>query len=237
MVVYFFTGLKSPKLDRNWVEDSRVLPDITISTSTIRVDNIRDWSYKTGEVVSKRYYSDSFDLNQVTGAHFLESPFGKWKGIAHTFFIFEFADGRNVSVSVEARKTVGSEYSPIKGIFHNYEVWYAWGSAGDFTTRRSVYWGDPLYKYPLLISTTTASQILADLARATEKLETEPQFYNTVLSNCTNLLADSANRVHPGSISWSYARIFAGFADEELYRLELIPHDKPFGEVQREHKI
>lgn len=245
-ITAFAVSLKTPELYRNWEDDSKILPHITISTSTststtpttVTVQNIRDWRYEKGKVISSNYYDDTFDLEKMKSASLLLNPFGKWEGVGHTFLIFEFEDGKKISVSIEARREKGEVYQAIKkGLFNEYEVWYAFGSPEDFTTRRAIYNNEDLYEYPLLISTTTAKAIFLDLSNTAKSLETKPVFYNTITSNCTNLLAESANRVKEGSIPWNKARLFTGYADNQLYDLKLIPHDKPFEEIYLEARI
>jgi len=229
--------LKQPSLDRNWTDDAKILPDVTISDSTINVKNLRDWRYKKSEVISDAYYEETFDLDKIDKAYFLLNPFGKWEGVGHTFFLFEFTDGKTVSVSVEARRPEGVSYGAVKGLFNNYEMWYTWGSAADLFSRRAIYHDEDLYMYPLLVTPRTVRGLFVDLAKTTESLETKAEFYNTVTSNCTNVLADSANRVNPGSIPWNWARIFTGYSDNKLYELELIPHDKSFDQIYEEARI
>ncbi len=232
MVIFtIFTFLKKPSLNKNWTDDAKILPDVTINTSTIEVKNIRDWRYEQGKIILNNFYNETFDLNKIEKAYFLLNPFGKWEGVGHTFFLFEFSDGKTVSVSVEARRSEGVDYSAIKGLFNNYEMWYTWGSAADLFSRRAIYHNEDLYMYPLLITPQTVRGIFEDLAKTTESLETKAQFYNTVNSNCTNVLADSANRINKGAIPWTWARIFTGYADNKLYDLKLIPNDKPFQEI------
>lgn len=237
VTLFLFVYTKKPSHERNWTEDAKILPDIMLSDSAVTVKNLRDWRYEQGEVLSKSYYDHTFDLNKIKSAYFLLNPFGKWEGVGHTFFVFEFTDGTSVSVSVEARRPEGVPYKAIKGLFNTYEMWYTWGSTADLLSRRAVYHNEDLYMYPLDITSTTARGLFVDLARATEELETVPQFYNTLTSNCTNVLADSANRVNPGSIPWNFARIFTGYADNKLYDLQLIPHDKPFEEIFAQARI
>jgi hypothetical protein len=232
-----FTLFKKPSMDRVWTDDAKILPDVTINEKNIEVQNLRDWRYERGVVISNSYYNETFDLDKIEKAYFLINPFGKWEGVGHTFFLFEFTDGKSVSVSVEARRPEGVGYGAIKGLFNNYEMWYTWGSAADLFSRRAVYHNEDLYIYPLIIKPETARGLFIDLAKTTESLETKPRFYNTVTSNCTNVLADSANRVNKGSIPWNFARIFTGYADNKLYELKLIPHDKPFEVIFEESRI
>lgn len=228
---------KKPSLNRDWTDDAFILPDVTFSTSTIQIDNLRDWRYQKGEVVSKDFYTETFDIEKIATTYFLLNPFGKWEGVGHTFFLFEFSDGKTIAISVEARRPKGVEYGAFKGLFNTYEMWYTWGSAADLFSRRAIYHDEDLYLYPLLISPKTAQGLFIDLAHATENLETKPEFYNTVFSNCTNVLADSANRVNKGSIPWTFAKIFTGYSDNKLYDLKLIPHDKPFDQIYKDARI
>ena len=71
----FFVSLKTPRHDRNWEDDSKILPHITISTSTVAVGNIRDWRYEKDKVVSMDYYDDTFDLEKIKGGIILEKNF------------------------------------------------------------------------------------------------------------------------------------------------------------------
>lgn len=229
--------LKIPSQNRDWSEESAILPDITISNSSLNIKKLRDWRYKNKEVVSRDYYEETFDLDKVSKTYLLFNPFGKWEGVGHSFFVFEFEDGKTVSVSVEARSEEGESYDAIRGIFNNYEVWYVFGSAADLMTRRAIFHQEDLYMYELKISTMSASALLRDLASTAEGLETEPGFYNTVTSNCTNLLADSANRVKKGSIPFHYSRLFTGYADNQLYDLGFIQNDKPFEEIFTQSRI
>lgn len=236
-VFILITLLKKPAQDRNWTDDAEVLPDITISDSKVKFDNLRDWRYKNKETISRDFYDEEFDLDLIENTYFLLNPFGKWEGVGHTFFLFEFSDGKTVSVSVEARREVDEKFGAIRGLFNNFEQWYTWGSAADLFSRRAIFHQEDLYMYKLNIKPETSRGLFIDIAKTTEKLETEPAFYNTAFSNCTNVLADSANRVNPGSIPWNWARVFTGFSDDKLYELKLIPHDKPFDEVFQKARI
>ena len=243
VALYFFLSQKTPSMDRDFEEASKILPDITFGTSSdsqmITISHLRDWRYEKGEVISREYYDDTFDLSKIEKTYLLFNPFGKWQGTGHSFFVFKFSDGKTVAVSVEARRETTEEYKPVRGVFNEYELWYAFGSAADFMTRRAIHYTEDneLYLYPLEVSTTSSRALFVDLASTAEKLETTPQFYNTITSNCTNLLADSANRVKKGSIPWSPSRLFTGYADDQLYKLGYIKNDKPFDEVFREAKI
>ncbi|HMP67262.1 MAG TPA: DUF4105 domain-containing protein [Candidatus Paceibacterota bacterium] len=235
--VVIVNNLKTPSNDREWSEESAILPSITINDSIIEVKNIRDWRYEKGSTLSKNYYDDTFDIDKIEKTWLLFNPFGKWEGVGHFFFVFEFEDGQDVSVSIEARREKDEDYKSWKGVFNKYELWYAFGSSADFMTRRVMLYDEDLYIYPLLISKESSKALFVDIVKTAKNLETEPQFYNTITSNCTNLLADAGNRVKQGSIPFHYSRLFTGFADNQLYDLGLIPNDAPFEEVYLRSRI
>lgn len=235
--IVIYDTLKTPSLTRDWSEEAAILPDVTVSSTTVTIKQMRNWRYARGETISRDYYEDTFDLDKASKAYLLFNPFGKWEGVGHSFFVFEFDDGKQVALSVEARSERGEKYDSIRGIFNHYEVWYVFGSTADLMSRRAIYHNEDLYMYELQIPREGVRALFVDLATTAERLETEPAFYNTVTSNCTNLLADSANRVKKGSIPFHYSRLFTGYADNQLYDLGLIRTDKPFDEVFAESRI
>lgn len=236
-IIFTYVAYKKPVMNRDWQDDSKILPNFSISTSTIEIKNLRDWRYEQDKVVSKNYYSETFEIKNLSKAYLLLNPFGQWDGVGHSFFVFEFSDGKNVSVSIEARKEKSEDYEVVRGLLNEYEIWYAFGSAADFLTNRAIYHDEDLYMYPLLIPAEIAQGLFIDLSKQAHKLETEPDFYNTITSNCTNLLADSANRVKKGSVPFHYSRLFTGYIDDQLYNLGYIRHDAPFEKVYADARI
>jgi hypothetical protein len=237
-VISILNIIKTPSLNRDWSEDSKILPSISINENILEIKNIRDWRYDSENVISKDYYDESFDLDKVEKTYLLLNPFGKWDGIGHSFFVFVFEDGKEISVSVEARRENDESFNSIKGIFNQYELWYAFGSSADFITRRAVHYEDhELNMYPLEIKKESSRALLLDLATTAQKLETEAKFYNTITSNCTNLLIDSANKVKPGSVPFHYSRLFTGYADDYMYELGFIPNDQSFEEINKKYRI
>lgn len=224
--VFFVASFKKPTNDRVWDSTVKNLPEIIFRKDKVEIKNLRDFSYSAKDKVNKEeYYNDEFNPQKIKDVYFLLNPFEENPAFAHTFFSFVFEDGKSVSVSIEARKEAGESYSTIRGLLNNYELAILWGSEKDFFTRRSIYFNEDLRRYRLDISTTTAEALFIDLLNETIKTQSEPEFYNTITDNCTNLLADSANRIHPGSIPWTFARFLTGDSDRVLYDLRLIQND------------
>ena len=230
-------ALLQPSNDKVWEENSKILPHFTITTSTITIDNLRDWRYKKGEVISKKYYSDIFELDKIQKMYLVINPFSQFSGIAHSFLVFEFNDGKTVSVSVESRREEGEKYTVIQGILNKFELWYAYGSVGDLLGARIFYSDEDLRAFPLIVDKELVKGVFVDLAKTAQGLENSPKFYNTVTSNCTNVLAESANRVKKGSVPWNIARVLTGYADNHLYKLGYIKNDESFDKVYEKARV
>ena len=91
--------------------------------------------------------------------------------------------------------------------------------------------------YPLDIPIDAAQRLFLNLAEVSQQLESQPRFYNSLTSNCTNELAKAANMVRPGTIPPNIALVLPGYADKVLYDLGFIPHDQPLEEVRRKYYV
>jgi hypothetical protein len=160
-----------------------------------------------------------------------------FEGVAHTYFVFDFDDQSPVAVSVESRRERGDGFDVFHGLVNEYELIYVWGTERDLTGRRAVVENNPLDMYPLLCSMDSARQLFLHLAEESRKLETQPRFYNTFTSNCTNELAHAANQAQLGAIPLHPALIFPGFSDGLLYDLGFIPVDAPLETIRQRYAI
>jgi hypothetical protein len=168
---------------------------------------------------------------------FTIAPFHGFRGVAHTYFVFDFQDQSPVAISVESRRQRGQGYDPIYGLFNAYELIYVWGTEQDVTGRRAVLDKNQLYMYPLVGSMDSARRLFLDLAQVSEQLETQPRFYNTLTSNCTNELAKVANQAESGAIPPNIALIFPGYAASLLYDLGFIPNDAPLDSLRLRYAV
>jgi len=71
--------------------------------------------------------------------------------------------------------------------------------------------------YPVAINDEQKRALLRRLLERTDTLETQPRYYNTITSNCTNELAKAAG------FHWAPAYILTGRSDEYLFRRGIIP--------------
>lgn len=228
--------LNKPSNNRNFEFGMENPPHLTIQNNLITISNLRDFEYTTSNV-TPHFINRTFDATKITRVWFVVEPFTKFKQIAHTYFIFDFSDQPPLSISVEARREKNENFNIFLGSLNQYELIYIWGTETDQTIRRVVVENNQLFMYPLNITPNDAKSLLLQLAETTQSLETNPRFYNTFTSNCTNELAKAANTIRPNAIPFNPAFIFPGYSADELYKLGLIPSNKPLSEITNDYHI
>jgi hypothetical protein len=232
-----------PSNQGEWEYGMDTLPHITISGSEVNVEHVRDFRWSADGPLSSGYVNRSFNVDRLERVWFVEEPFTiapfySFNGIAHTYFVFDFQDQAPVAVSVEARRKQGQTYDAVRGLFNEYELIYIWGTEQDVTGRRAVLERNQLYMYPVVGSSMdSARRLFLDLAEVSQQLETQPRFYNSLTSNCTNELAKVANQAEPGAIPPNIGLIFPGYAVGVLYDLGFIPRDAPLETVRERYAI
>jgi hypothetical protein len=219
-----------------------VLPQISIEGSSVVVQNVRDFRHTAQGTRSTAYLDRTYQVDRIERVWFVEEPFtippfSGFQGVAHTYFVFDFEDQPPLTISVEARREKGETYGAIQGLFNQFELIYVWATEEDQTVRRVAFERNRLYMYPLTIPAEAARELFLQLARASQELATQPRFYNTFTSNCTNELAKAANRVRPGAIPPNRALFFPGYSDEVLYGLGFLPNDVELEELRRRSDI
>lgn len=228
--------LPKPSHTKQWETGFEKLPTFTISDTTLQIHNFRDYRYAPKKFLSFGYKDITVDVNTIQKVWLVVEPFSH-PGVAHTYFVFDRKEGEPIVVSVEARREKGETYSAVLGMLNKFELIYVWGSEKDETVGRVLIWDDELYMYPLKLSEASAKQLFLQLAKDSQQLETTPRFYNTLLSNCTNELAKTANRVKPGTIPFDIALFLPAYSPHLLHTLGFIDNTMPLETLQKKYAI
>ncbi len=74
--------------------------------------------------------------------------------MTHTLVSFGFTDERYLCVSAEARRQAWQRYSPIWGLFRNYELMFVLGDERDIVRLRTNVCPEQIYMYRLRMTVT-----------------------------------------------------------------------------------
>ena len=209
-----------------------------IRGDSVFVTHIRNFSYTAEEEFTPAYDDRAYDLNNLESVWFVVTPFSKrWRGPAHTFVSFGFADSQYVGISVEARREPGETYSALTGLFRQFELIYVIGDERDLIGSRAVYGGYDVYVYPIRASRERIRALFLEMLARANALETRPEFYNTLTNNCTSNVVDHVNHIVPRAVPHGIKTILPGYADEVAYSLGLIDNSIPLDEARRRFRV
>src|SRR5262249_39807682 len=124
LVAAWWLTLK-PSNDRPWQPDVAQTAWAEISGDEVTIHNVRNCEYRTQTDFTPHWETRTVRLSQITGMDVAINYWGSsW--IAHPIVSFQFSDGLPLCFSIETRKTVGQQYSTLKG-----------GSTRSFTSWRT----------------------------------------------------------------------------------------------------
>jgi hypothetical protein len=217
------TLLKSPSNNRDWNIDQKILSNVIFKGDEITINNIRNISYKNETNFKVSYYNKTININDLERLDYILERFSNYEGIAHTMLTFGFKDESQIAISIEIRKEKGETYSPLKGLFNEYETMYVIGDETDLINLRTNHRNDDTYLYPIKISNESLKKLFIAMLEKTNKLYNEPEFYNTLTSTCTTELAKHANENTNQSINKFHPKVLLpGYSDKLLLELGLI---------------
>ena len=208
-----------PSNERDWQPEVAVLPHATISGDQVTVHNIRNFDYRSDTDYTAAYYDKRLDLRDLRSVDLVTS-YGMGPAIAHVFVSFGFAGDEYLAISVEARKRKGERYSPLKGLFRQYELIYVVADERDVIRVRANYRQTPpedVYLYRIKGPPEGARRFFLRYMERLNELRTHPEFYNTLTTNCTTNIWVNAN-LSPGRVPWSWEILASGYLPEYLYK-------------------
>lgn len=227
-----------PSHDRVWSTEHARLPGVVFEDGLVHVRRVRDFAHDSAGGTTPRYVSRTYDPSRIERVWYVLSPFDRaWRGPAHGFLTFGFSDSRFVSVSVEARREVGEEYSVWSGLGRQYELMYVVGEERDLIGLRAVTWNDPVYLYPVRATPEQARALFVHMLERARQIERRPEFYNTLTNNCTTNILDAVNRVAPRPIPYGWEVLLPGYSDRLAHERGLIDTDLPLAEARERFRI
>jgi len=235
-----WVAVDHPRCDRQWVAQQAVMARADLRGDSVYVSHVRNFSYTAEEVFTPAYDDRRYDLNKLESVWFIVTPFSKrWRGPAHTFVSFGFADSQYVAISVEARREPGETYGPLTGLFRQFELIYVVGDERDLIRVRTNYRQDPpedVYLYRVRAPIENARRLFLEYVRAINELAERPRFYDTLTTNCTTTILLNT-RVNPGHLPLSWKVLLSGHAAEYAYEWKRLDTSMPFPELQRRSRI
>jgi hypothetical protein len=214
LVAAWWLTLK-PSNDRAWQPDVAQTAWAEINDDEVTVRNVRNCDYRTETDFTPHWQTRTVQLSQITGMDVAINYWGSpW--IAHPIVSFQFADAFPLCFSIETRKTIGQQYSTLKGFYRQYTLIYVVADERDVIRLRSNYRHEDVYLYHTLASPAQARGRFLEYTQAMNALHEHPRWYNAVTSNCTTSIR--TQRAVKKRAPWDWRILLNGKADEMLYQ-------------------
>ena len=218
---------------RDWQSEVARTPYAKITGDTITIHNVRNFSYRSEADFEPVWETRTYDLRQLDSADLI-AVYWAGKAIAHIMLSFGFAGKDYVAVSIETRKEKKESYSTLAGFFRQYELYYVVADERDVVRVRTTYRKpqEDVYIYRLRPPKENLRRVFLDYIRSINELHERPQFYNTLITNCTTSiwLHTRMNRESP-PLSWKI--LLSGYMPDYLYDLGRLDTSMPFAELER----
>lgn len=222
--------LIAPSNDRAWSPEMAQLLTYTRDGDTITVKNVRNFNWTGPDTADQKWETRSYALSELKSVDVLSLY---WKGprVAHTYFSFVWANGEALSLSVEIRKEVDENYSPVAGFFKAYELSILAGDERDFYGWRVHFPEEDLQRFRTRAITAEAGKLLVTLLDAANELAARPEFYNTLTENCTTEVWMLTGALALGEpLDW---RMFAsGYLPDFLYDLKVLDTTRSLADLR-----
>jgi hypothetical protein len=234
VVALWWLTLK-PSNNRAWQSDVAQTAWADINGDQVTIHNVRDCDYRTETDFTPHWETRTVRLSQITGMDVAINYWGSpW--IAHPIVSFQFSDGLPLCFSIETRKTMGQQYSTVKGFYRQYTLIYVVSDERDVIRLRCNYRHEDVYLYHTLASPAQARQRFREYINTVNVMHASPRWYNAVTSNCTTSIR--AQRAADLRKPWDWRILLNGKMDEMLYEDHAIASGGlPFAELKQRSLI
>lgn len=213
------------KQDRDWMAE--VSKQVTYSRDAnnpdlVTLTNVRNFDWRTDKEATEHWDTRTIDMSKLSGVDVTNSY---WMGplIAHTLVSFRFEDDRPLAFSFEIRKEEGESFSALAGFFRRYELSLIAAEERDIIYTRSNARGEQVYLFPIShLQQHEVQELFKSYLTAADELNAEPAWYNTLISNCTNIIFYMARIVSGERLPWDYRIWVSGWLPNYLYDVGML---------------
>ena len=214
-----------PEQDRDWMPE--VSERVTYSRDATNPDlvtltNVRNFDWHTDEEATEHWDTRTIDMSKLSGVDVTNSY---WMGplIAHTLVSFRFKDDRPLAFSFEIRKENGESFSALAGFFRRFELSLIAAEERDIIYTRTNARGEQVYLFPVSnLQQHEVKSLFESYLTAADELNAKPAWYNTLMSNCTNIIFYMARIVSGDRLPWDYRIWVSGWLPNYLYEVGML---------------
>lgn len=218
VLVLVVVSAVEPRTTLRWSADQSHTVSADPSGTSIAIRNVRQCRYYTPDDYDVFWQTRTIDPARIDEVWYVVEPFAPSSAAAHTFLSFGINDGkghhRYLAVSVEIRRELDEQFSPVAALFRRFELIYVIADEADVIALRAIHRQHDVFLYPVKATPEQSRVLFLDMLDRTVSLNQKPEFYHTITNNCTTNIAMHLRRLWPNVVPrWDLRYLLPGNAD------------------------
>ena len=224
-----------PRDDRVWAMDVRHGVTGQIAGDQVTLRNVRNFRWQDPETAVESWETRVVYSDRIASVDMFTSV---WDSplIAHVLVSFGFEDGQQIVFSGEIRREEGEVFSALGGFFRRYELVMIAADERDIVHLRTDARGEQVSLFPVTLDPSARKQLFLNFVNRANALAAEPEWYHTLLANCTTVPYRLVKGIAP-SLTLDWRVLASGHLPAFLHELGVVRPDMDLPDVLERAKL